>query len=574
MQQIIRIGNVDVPIIFDGGEEWFPVSFITTKVLLRSGKNNLVGKHNRDKFSSHLRKYTIEFNENNVQESSCISKTGLIELLQHVQLGRLKVEQRVTQNKLHTYLGIELLPIEEQDSHTYKREWFSEVDEYTKDVIKNELKVENPKWIRMCSKCNNHYPLTSRFFAVDSRANKGFTKTCKVCSGYECFTHQDSTKNNLRKQRMDIYKAMNENQIMKIYQAYKERVIKRLPDCYENKESYEKIIKGLFENGNLNVNNLTYKYIIDECKLSNISRYMSMIDVYTLLFGKGFYLYAWRYPNFKFKEVKLTYHIANQIIKNFIDEHDIIIDDIFTFDYDSLFNTCRIKNITNGDTLGFIIQFYQYQYAGYLFKTQAVNYYKKEENLLFDLKYLIEKDMKIDIEKIPLYLTKYTLQKKSTSLYNFIIGKKNGSLYEWFNKLYPDKFTLHDFEMNGYRNEFDSDKEMYIHQLLTDNFKSVIYNQKHNDRTIKLDEMIPDWFIMNEKGVWVVEYFGLYEERQYGKSSRVTNYIDKTKRKIERYKEMEGYRFIFLYPNDVDDNFKGVRETIEKMKENPYISML
>jgi hypothetical protein len=221
-----------------------------------------------------------------------------------------------------------------------------------------------------------------------------------------------------------------------------------------------------------------------------------------------------------------------------------------------------------------VVHYYNFQYAGYLFKTKSKNYYKDESKLLFDLKYLVEQDMKIDIEKIPLYLTKYTLQKKALPIYHYIISKKNGSLYEWFNKLYPNKFTLHDFELNGYRNEFDSDKEMMINELLNENFNNVIYNQKHTERTIKLDEMIPDWLIITESGVWIVEYFGLYVERQYGKSSRVTDYIDKTKRKIERYKEMSGYKFIFLYPEDIEDDYRGCRDVIAKMKENPYMTMV
>jgi hypothetical protein len=435
--------------------------------------------------------------------------------------------------------------------------------------------MEKPDWIRMCSKCNCHYPLTNRFYAIDSRADKGFTKICRVCSGkYEFFTHQDNNKNHLRKQQVDLYRAMTEDQIMKIYYAYIDGKIKRLPDCYENKESYLRIVKELFKENVINKNNLTLKYLINECKLKGISVYFSIEQIYSELFGNEFYLYTWKYPKFSFRVIKLTYEIANQIVNNYIKENKVNIDNIFAYEYENLFKKCKLTSLTHNDILEFVVQFYEYKYAGYLFRSHAVNYYKKENNVLFDLKYLVEKDMQIDINKIPLYLTKYTLQKKSVSLYNYIITKKNGSLYEWFDKLYPNKFTLYDFELNGYRNEFDSDKEMHIHELLTENFNNVIYNQKHTDRTLKLDDMIPDWFVMTEYGVWIVEYFGLYEERQYGKSSRVTDYIDKTKRKIERYKEMKGYKFIFLYPTDVDDNFRGCREIVGRMKENPYISMV
>lgn len=572
-QRNISIGEVDVPIILDGGEEWFPVTFITTKVLLRSGKGSLVNQRNKNELGDNLNSFIIKYGDKNEQESKCINKASLKELLKRTQIGRLNSEQRISQNNLHKYLGIELLPIEEQDVNTYDSQWFSEVDDYTKDIIENELNKTNPEWIRMCSNCNKHFPLTNKFFAIDSRIDKGFTKVCRVCSGnIDNFTHQDHIVTDLKKQ--NLYEAIKEESLLQIYDAYRNKKISRLPDCYENKDSYLRIINGLFNIDELNVNNLTSEYIIKEYKLKSFYKYLSIDDVYKYLFGDDFYYFTWKYPKFRFKGIELTYEIANNIINNYINENKIKIDDIFTYDYLHIFKQCRLSNLTQKDMLGFIVQFYDYKYAGYLFKTVAVNYYKQEENLLFDLKYLVEKDMNIDKLKIPLYLTKYTLKKKSLPLYNYIILKKNGSLFEWFDKLYPNTFTIFDFEMNAYRNEFDSDKEMYINELLNDNFKNVIYNQKHTDRTITLDGMIPDWLIITENGVWIIEYFGLYEERQYGKSSRVTDYIDKTKRKIERYKEMNGYRFIFLYPNDTEDDLKGCREIIVKMKENPYTSMV
>ena len=569
-QDSVYINKIEVPIIKIDGEEWFPVSYLTTKVLLRSGKSGLMNKSNKEKFNQHLNKYSIQFGNTNVQESNCISKTGLIELLIHTRIGRLSNEQRLAQNELHKYLGIELLPVGEQDSNEYKNGWYDENDAYTNEIIKNELTIDNPDWIRMCSKCNGHFPLTSRFFSIDSRADKGFTKICKVCSGkYELFAHQNVDILLLKKQ--DLFEFNREESLFEIYDAYRNKKLTRLPNYYENKESYEMIIKELYKRGELTEYNLTYDYISKKCRLSGISRYMDIVDIYKLLFGEDFYLYTWKYPKFIFKSLKLTTEIANQIIKNYIKEHKITITDKFKYNYDQLFRNCKITNITNGDILGFVVQLYEYKYAGYLFKISSHSYYRNEKNLLFDLKYLIENDMKLDISKIPLYLTRNMLHKKSNSLYGYIVTKGNGSLYEWIDKLYPNQFIEADFEINAHRNEFDSDKEMYIHEVLCENFKNVIYNQKHTNRTIILDGMIPDWLVITEHGVYIVEYFGLYEERQYGISSRVTDYIDKTKKKIERYKEMEGYKFMFIYPKDIEDDEIGIREIIAKMKEKPYV---
>jgi hypothetical protein len=55
-QMNIHIGEVDVPIILDGGEEWFPISYISNKILLRKD-NNLITKHNKAKYIGYLNKY-------------------------------------------------------------------------------------------------------------------------------------------------------------------------------------------------------------------------------------------------------------------------------------------------------------------------------------------------------------------------------------------------------------------------------------------------------------------------------------------------------------------------------------
>lgn len=483
-QTQVKIGEIEVPIIIDADEEWFPVTFITTKVLLRDSKWSLINKTNREKVNTYLRKFKITFGKRNAQVSNCINKKGLIEILKNTQVSRLSIDKRDHQNHLHGYLGIELLPTEESKIKKQKDERF------------------------------------------------------------------------------------------KIFEKYRFKKINRLPDCYDNKESFEEIIKELFSIGEIDIENLTYNYLVKEFRLSGARRYLTLIDIYKLLFGEYFYYYPWKYPKFNYKEIKLTDEIAIKVVNNYINDNNIVISNIFKFEYADLFSKCGLKKYVNDDVLSFVVRFYGHEYAGYLFKTKSNNYYKNENNLLFDLKYLIEKDMKLEVDKIPLYLTKYTLQKKCKSLYHYIITNKNGSLYEWYDKLYPNKFTLYDFELNGFRNEYDSDQEMYIHEILTKNFNNVIYNQKHTDRTIRLDDMIPDWLVMTENGVWIIEYFGLCEERQYGKSSRVTDYMDKVKSKIERYKEMSGYKFIFLYPKDIEGDFRGTREIVAKMKENPYVSML
>ncbi|MNG04760.1 hypothetical protein D3C84_879150 [compost metagenome] len=172
--------------------------------------------------------------------------------------------------------------------------------------------------------------------------------------------------------------------------------------------------------------------------------------------------------------------------------------------------------------------------------------------------------MKIPTEKIPLYLTKNVLQKKCLPLYRWIVTHKNKTIYEWVDILYPNKFIEADFEVNAYRNEFDSDTESFIHEILKSKFNNLIYNQKHTGRTITIDGMIPDWFVFTNKGVWIIEYFGMYDVRNKD-NSRVRDYIKKTHRKLDKYKKLQGYNFIFLYPDDIDNDFLGCREKLKEI---------
>lgn len=567
-QKSIYIGDVDVPVIEDGGDEWFPISYIATKVLLRNGKG-LISKSNKDKYSNYINQYIIKFGESNIQETNCISKEGLIKLLSNTQVGRLKIEQRKSQNKLHKYLGIDLLPVDEIDTDKYNYEWLNEHTYERMEIVLNEIFIKENVSFRRCSKCYKHYPMTGRFFAFDRRTDKGFTKVCHICTGKDNeFKFQHGvTKEMKQKVSNIILSTMKDSSLISVYNAYLQGKLKRLPDCYCNKESYLSVIKHLFNNGKITKDNLTSDILVNRYKLKNIDRFLTLHKIYEYLFGEKFYLKIWEYPCYKFSSLDLTYNIANEIVNEYIKEFDIAIDNIFDYDYESLFRKCRLRKLTNGNLKYFVVQYYDFNYPGYKFKINSNNYYKEDRNVLFDLKYLIEKDMKLDINKIPLYLTKLNLRKKCNPLYNFIVTKKNKSIYEWVNVLYPDQFIEADFEINTYRNEFDSDTEMYIHEILEKEFPNkVIYNQR-NRGDIRLKGKIPDWFVFTDHGVYVVEYFGMLDDSDT-ENSRIKDYKRKYEEKIELYKELNGYKFLYFYPDDIKDDYKGVYEKIKYIKCN------
>lgn len=562
MEQIqVKIGEVEVPLVIDGGEEWYPVRYIYEKVLLRKGEVNI------DK--NLIKKLEVDFSQSGggIQETNCINRNNLLITIKKTRVGRLSVDQRKAQNGLHEYLGIDLLIEDERDVKIYNEEWLSELDEYTQDVVK-EVLMGSVDWFRMCSKCNKHFPLDSRFYAIDNRAVKGFSKICRICSGNrEYFTHPNEEKNYTRRVGNELFIDVTRGNVIQVFDMYVKRELKRLPDKFENKKSYKEYLFHLYNKGIINVNNLTLKFLKNELKLSKINKYFNITEIYQLLFGKEYYLYCWKYPKHTFSDIKLTFGIANKVVKNYLKENNVIINDIFSYDYEGLFRACKINKFTSKDILQFIVQLYEHKYAGYKFKTKSVNYYHNETNLLFDLKYLIEKDMRIHEDRIPLYLTKNNLQRYCRPLYQFIVTNRNGSIFEWVDKIYPNKYCREDFEVNPYRNEFDSDTEMFIHDILVEEFGgNVIYNQRNNTETVKLKNKVPDWFLFTDNGVWLVEYFGMFEKR-YIENNRIVDYKNKMDDKLKTYQTLDGYRFLYIYREDIVNNYAGVREKIKKVKE-------
>ena len=107
-----------------------------------------------------------------------------------------------------------------------------------------------------------------------------------------------------------------------------------------------------------------------------------------------------------------------------------------------------------------------------------------------------------------------------------------------------------------------------MHDTLINNLTGVIYNTRNRPDTVEVNGMIPDWIICNNKGCWLVEYFGLYTDRDCSSSHRLIKYHEKMGIKLEKYKELEkiGYKTLFIYPDDIRNGFDGLLEKIELVK--------
>lgn len=553
------IGDVRVPVIDDEEVKYYPISYISEKVLLRS--NNIIDKYIKEEFKQYIKDYNIVFGEANTQKAKCISEEGLIRRLQKTHIGRLTVEQRKIQNILHDYLGIDLLSEKESIINLITDEERKNYDNYTIDVIDNFLIKNNAVKFQLCSKCDKYFPLHSKFFHAHYKASTGFAKVCNVCSGLiDYFKHDDIEKNKIIKQAgIDLYNAYMNNKIFDVYLAYYEGKIKNLPDCYENKDCYLKIIKKLLESKLLLVNELNTTILYDKYKLKQIYNFYKTNDLHIDLFGESCIYYPWKYDCLKIGKSGHTFEQAKIIFDNYLKEYNIKIEDIFNFNYSEIMLAARIrtKNI-----LGFIVYYYKYKFAGYKFSTKGKNYFRSDDNIIFDLKYLIEEDMKIEIQKIPLYLTKTILRKTAPTLYNYIILNGNNTLYYYVNKLYPNVFVEFDFDINYYRDEFDSIEESQIHDVLRETLSNVLYNARNTSRTITIQGMQPDWIVIGEEKCWFIEYFGLYSNRGIY-NTRTSEYIEKSDRNMNQYNELIHYGKIYLFPEDLDNNFEGIKNKIK-----------
>lgn len=560
LQKWIKIGGIDVPVIIENGITFYPISFISENVLARS--NAIITKKEKEIYINELKSFEIRFGEKNIQKTNCISEHGLINRLKNTHISRLSKEQRISQNVLHSHLKIDLisdLPLfidKISDTNMY--------DRYTLDLIVQYLNEDENEGcqLQLCGGCVKYYPLSQKFFPIDGRNSEGFAKSCHVCLGRTSFFRSEDPIINkmIRQAGVDIFIAYQNDEIHKIYAAYLSDELNFLPDCYDNRDSYFKIVKKLYDSNEISIDEINYQILKEKYKLNNF-RENQVNDLHIHLFGEDCVYYPWKYPNLVIGKNGHTVDSAITILGNFIKENNIVIEDIFSYKYGSLINSARIKT---SDLLGLIVYYYNNEYPGYKFKIKSGKYYKNEKNLLFDLKYLIEVELGIEIIKIPLHLTKTSLRRCSAALYNFIIGNKNRNLFQWIDILYPNMFTEEDFDIHFYRDDFDSIEESQIHDILISSRKNIFYNSRNTNRTITIWGMQPDWIAIGEEKCWLIEYFGMYTKHTY--NNMVMEYKIKTDEKINKYNQLVNYGHIFLYPDDLKDNFSGIKEKIQIIK--------
>lgn len=563
------INEVQVPYIINEGVEYYPANFILTKVL---GRNANTKDINRDYLLEYIKSFKVDYgyDTGGIQNVKCMSKDGFILYLDKSKLGKLNENQRKAMNELYKHLGV--------DKKINDNEFLSKkvITRYTQDCINEVLEINPNIEFQHCSKCGNKYPIHKNFFSVDKRAVNGYSCKCKECLG-NIMISENKVYNDIytyfKDEGYELYiKDKCEFYIKFIYEEEIDKAFRRRLNESLGRECFLKIINILYKNKKLLTEEISSDYIVNTLNINMQKMNLHMKNIYDCLFGNDYIYYPWKYPNnIKFDKKDLSIKDMKIMFSNYIQENNISENDLLELDYWKLICEFKLTSMVN-DTLEFAVTMNNFKYAGYMFKTVGQNYYKKRENRVFDMKYLIEQDLKLETDKIPLYLTKSTIANKTRSLQNVLLSKKYyKNMFEYINDCYPNKFTQLDFDLSYFKEEFDSDEEMQVNGVIREYFDNVIYNQRNTQRTISIQDMQPDWLLFTSNDCYLVEYFGFYVNRKSSEyNSRIERYINKTHTKLDKYNSMTGYKFLGIYPEDLTNNYKGLREKLINIKNEEF----
>lgn len=553
---IIEIKGIKIPYENINNKRYYPIKYILEKVLLKSNKQ-LQTKTEYEKYIIR-REVSFDFCGGNTQKTFLIEEEGLTKLIETFKIGS------ITGEKYNRYLILcELLKIK-----TKYKKIKNKYNDYEQYVINNYLKNNKNTLMKVCNKCEREFPIDTIFFYSDPNSSDKLTGHCRGCNSKK---GKFSIKSNRKYEYVyrnfgnDGFVALKNN-IGEFYHKYIYNKSINYPNLIFSTLDKMRIIKYFYETKVLCEEDLCKKKV-EEMIGIKLSAVVSNDDINKFVSNCECIVKPYKYKYYKNEAINME--LAKIIYLNYISDNNIKIDNILNYEkYDSLINNdmqinSKIRSI-DGGILELLVKIYEY--PGYKFKYRSKRYYNYKDNRIYDLKYLIERDLKIETNKIPLYLTKYVLLQKARPIYTWMRSKgKEVDLFKLIDECYPNKFIREDFNINPYRSRFDSMEESQINDILKKEFNAVIYNERNNENEFEIGDKKPDWIILTEHGCYIVEYFGLYEDKE-NMSSRGKMYKDKMNDKLKQYKKLLGYNFLFIYPIDLKNNFEGLYKKIKKIK--------
>lgn len=559
IKQII-LDEVIIPYAIYNEKRYYPIKYVLSKFLLKANAQ----LYTDDMYKPFIKKLEIDWSFKNTvpQVSNCMNEDGWKLYLDNCKCNKNKTKEKANRfNILCRYVG------SKNRIHNKQKVY----DNYTLDCIDYIKNISPNVTIKKCLECNRDLPQTSGFFVLNKKGKQGYYYKCKMCQG-GVFSMKDEYLEYIYKNFGDEGYLLNKKSDIKFYDKYLHNntdefklVIK---DLNYRKELFYKLVKHYYKNGQLKDDDFTIPYIFDNIKIKYPISSIYINDLYEYCTDKDCTERPWLYKNYTLGSVSIER--AKNIIQKYTSDKQIIVNDIFNFDYTNLLKQCRLTQFLS-DILDFVVKLYDYKYPGYKFKINSVNYYKNNANCIFDMSWLIENELHLDINKIPLYITKTFLHEQHLSLYN-VLNKSyyGGNLFKWINECYPNKFIEQDFNINKYRIEFDSLEESQVDRILRDNINNVIYNIRNSKNEVVILDMKPDWILLTPKGCYLCEYFGMYLKKQGGEEfqERLKAYKTKTEKKFKKYKKLLklGYKHLYIFPEDLKNDYEILKLKIDKIK--------
>ena len=561
-QKSIKINKIKLPIIEEDNQNWYPITFLSEKILLKILSPHQLKKNGYDE---GIRQYQINFggNTGGIQKTYCISENTLKDVLSNSKLSRLNIEQKKAMKSMCRYLNLDIkIDFKEKFLDYLSEETWKTYDFWSSECIE-EFLIESKnlcKW-QMCNKCGKYYPYDEHFYEKEGDSIlRSVCKSCKIWTS----TKSKGSIQNINKEYQYIYRKLGKKiyliykskNIYEIWRCYKTHNIPRVPKILLNKNNLLILLKQLYDLEILKYNMINLKDIKNLVFNINLAK-CNLSEVYNFILG------------FKIDD-KIGYGISNFdeakiLILNYVKTKDIIID--YNTDLWKLIKEVGlitfVKKEFKNDILEFLQKVYDYKFIDYKFVGYS-NHWINQNIRNRALRYFIEDDLKIPINKIPLYLTLENIRKNSKTMRNILKKYYNNNIYAWVNEVYPFMYIEQDFNISIIRHVFDSAEEHLINDYLKSKYKNVIYNQRNTDNTIIIKNMIPDWFIVTDNGIYLIEYFGISSD-QKPCNNRIIDYQNKIESKMDKYKDIKWLTPVYIYPRDIKDNFKLLEDKLKSI---------
>jgi len=311
-----------------------------------------------------------------------------------------------------------------------------------------------------------------------------------------------------------------------------------------------------------------------EYKLISLFKYYNTQDVLEIAYPNRWK--SWEFnrviEGFWNKENNLKDACDWLILKLFEDKIITSLDNILDLD-GTIFNKYHLEGLLTAKFNCSPINFWQYFFPNkwyvWEFKSVHKGFWEDKENRINSIKELCTK-LNIKIDELPLIIN-YPFIVNQYHRFSWVCDKYYKSdMFLWVDECFPNMFKPEDFNYiigsNGVR--LDSKEEKIIHEYFLCNFNVVKYyenniceeNKWFNE--VENENYVADW-LLNDK--LIIEYFGWYHINSYNKDKRITEYIDKADRKITFFNSLSDYNFIALYPKDLRNNLKGVKDKLSKV---------